>query len=331
LFEAVSCKTRPTRVGWKPRLHRRLSINTHEPFRGIFPILQTPFRGDDTIDVAALRREVEFVIEAGGHGMCWPQAGSEFALLTDEERFQVAELLVREVRSRVPVIIGVQSTNYWKTALAFARHAEYIGADGIISLPPYQAGPSVEDVADYFRTLARTVSLPIFVQNTGGHYGTAMPVDALIALAHEYPTVSYIKDEAEPRFERMAQLCQEGKGVLRGVFSGGGARDLLNEMGAGSHGSCPGADLVDVFARVYDLYQAGDTEGAKELFDGLAPMLNLKLSGHWMLIMKERLRRRGVFETTRSRMAPYELGWTDAGEKAAFDQAWEAITPLLKL
>lgn len=305
-------------------------MTIHEPFRGIFPILQTPFREDDTIDVACLRREVEFVIASGGHGMCWPQAGGEFSLLTDEERFQIAELLVREVRGRVPVIIGVQSTNYWKRALDFARHAEYIGADGIISLPPFQAGPSVEDVVDYFRTLARTVSLPIFVQNTGGRYGEAVPVDVLIALARECPTVSYIKDEAEPRLERMAQLCREGEGVLRGVFSGGGAHDLFNEMELGSHGSCPGADLVDVFGRVYDLYQAGERDAARQLFDGLAPMLSLKLTRHWMLIMKERLRRRGVFETTRSRTAPYELIWTDAQEKAAFDRAWEAIAPLLQ-
>jgi 4-hydroxy-tetrahydrodipicolinate synthase len=293
--------------------------------------VQTPFREDGTIDVAALRREVEYVIEAGGHGMCWPQAGSEFSLLTDEERFQVAELLVREVRGRVPVIVGVQSTNYWRAALEFARHAEYIGADGIISLPPYQAGPSVEDIADYFRTLARTVSLPIYVQNTGGRYGPAMPIDTILALARECPTVSYVKDEAEPRLERMAQLCRQGEGILRGVFSGGGARDLFNEMELGSHGSCPGADLVDVFARVYDLYQAGDSEAAKTLFDGLSPMLDLKLDAHWMLIMKERLRRRGVFETTRSRTAPYELVWTSAEDKAAFDRAWEAITPLFGL
>ena len=197
-------------------------MTPHEPFRGIFPILQTPFREDDTIDVACLRREVEFVIASGGHGMCWPQAGGEFALLTDEERFETAELLVRQVRGRVPVIIGVQSTHYWKRALDFARHAELIGADGIISLPPFQAGPSTEDVANYFRTLARSVSLPIFVQNTGGRYGEAMPVDALVALAREYPTVSYIKDEAEPRFERMEQLCREGEGVLRGVFPAAG-------------------------------------------------------------------------------------------------------------
>jgi dihydrodipicolinate synthase/N-acetylneuraminate lyase len=306
-------------------------MSVHEPFRGIFPILQTPFREDDTIDVAGLRREVEFVIEAGGHGMCWPQAGSEFELLTDEERFQVAELLVREVRGRVPVIIGVQSTNYWKAALAFARHAEYIGADGIISMAPYQAGPSPEHVADYFRTLSRAVSLPIFIQSASQRYGPAMPVDMILSLARECPTVSCIKDEAEPAFERITELCEKGAGVMRAIFSGSGANNLLNEMSVGAHGSCPGADLVDVFARVFDLYQAGDTEAARELFDGLAPMRGLKLNAHWMLIMKERLRRRGVFETTRSRTAPYELVWADSDQEAAFDQAWEAIKPLFKL
>ena len=100
------------------------ALGVHEPFRGIYPILQTPFRDDDTIDVAGLRREVAFCIEAGAHGLCWPQAGSEFELLTDEERTQVAELLVREARGRVPVIVGVQSTHYWKRALDLARHGE---------------------------------------------------------------------------------------------------------------------------------------------------------------------------------------------------------------
>jgi 4-hydroxy-tetrahydrodipicolinate synthase len=290
--------------------------------------VQTPFRDDDTIDLVCLKKEIDFIVEAGGHGLCWPQAGSEFELLTDDERFQTAEFIVKSAQGRVPVIIGVQSTNYWKTALAFARHAERIGADGIISLPPFQAGPSLEDVAEYYKTLARTVSLPIFIQSASNRFGPAMPVDMIIALARECPTVSYIKDEADPSFERITELCQKGTGVMQGVFSGSGANNLINEMSVGSHGSCPGADLVDVFARVFDLYQAGDTAKAEALFDRLLPMRRLKTKAHWMLLMKERLRRRGVFETTRSRIAPYELVWSDPQEKAAFDVAYDAIQPL---
>ncbi len=306
------------------------TLGRHEPFRGIYPILQTPFRDDDTIDLACLRREVEFCLQAGAHGLGWPQAGSEFELLADEERTRVAELLVREARGRVPVIVGVQSTNYWKTALDFARHAEFIGADGIISLPPFQAGPSPEDVAQYFRALSGATSLPTFIQSASNRYGPAMPVDMILSLARECPTVAYIKDEAEPCFERITELCARGQGVMQGVFSGNGARNLLDEMEVGAHGSCPGADLVDVFARVYDLYQAGKRHEAAALFDGLAPMRDLKVNAHWMLLMKERLRRRGIFDSTRSRTAPYELVWQDPQDEAAFDQAYAAIEPLFK-
>lgn len=302
-----------------------------QPFRGIYPILQTPFREDDTVDVAALRRELEFVIAAGAHGMCWPQAGSEFWLLTDAERYEIGELIVYTVAGRLPVILGVQSTNHWRTALDFARHAELIGADGIISLPPYQAQPSPEQAAEYFSTLSKATSLPVYIQNTAGQYGPALSVDAMVELARACPTVCYVKDEVQPSLERIRELAEKGAGLMQGIFTGSGANHLMDEMRAGAQGCCPGADLVDVYGRVFDLYQEGQEAKAQALFDGLAPMRDCKLDAHWMLLMKERLRRRGVFPTTRSRVAPYELQWKSDRDQAAFDAAYAAIEPLFSL
>ena len=301
------------------------------PFRGIYPILQTPFREDDTIDVAALRRELEFVIAAGTHGVVWPQAGSEFWLLTDAERFEIAELIVYTVAGRLPVIVGVQSTNHWRTALAFARHAELIGADGIISLPPYPAEPSIEQAVTYYRTLSKATSLPVFVQNTAGKFGPPLSVDAMIGLARECPTPAYVKDEVQPSLERIAELAHKGAGLMQGIFTGSGANFLMDELRAGAQGCCPGADMVDVFSRAFDLYQAGEETQAQALFDRLAPMRDAQLDAHWLLLMKERLRRRGVFSSTRSRVAPYELRWKTAADQAAFDAAYAAIEPLFSL
>jgi 4-hydroxy-tetrahydrodipicolinate synthase len=302
-----------------------------QPFRGIYPILQTPFREDDTVDVAALRSELEFVIAAGAHGMCWPQAGSEFWLLTDAERYEIGELIVRVVAGRLPVILGVQSTNHWRTALDFARHAELIGADGIITMPPYPAEPNVEQALVYYQTLSQATSLPVFVQNTAGKFGPPLPVDAIINLARACPTVCYVKDEVQPSLERIRELAEKGAGPMQGIFTGSGANHLMDEMRAGAQGCCPGADLVDVYARVYDLYQEGREAEAQALFDGLAPMRDCKLDAHWMLLMKERLLRRGVFPTTRSRVAPYELQWKSDEDQAAFNAAYAAIEPLFSL
>ena len=299
-----------------------MTTRDQPPFRGIYPILQTPFRDDDTIDVAALRRELEFTIAAGAHGMCWPQAGSEFWLLTDTERVQIAELIVRVVDGRLPVIVGVQSTNHWRTALEFARHAELIGADGIISLPPYQATPSPEQAVDYFGALSKATSLPVFIQNTEGQYGPALSVDAMIGLARECPTVVYVKDEVQPSLERIGELATKGSGLMQGIFTGSGANHLMGEMRAGAQGCCPGADMVDIYGRVFDLYQDGQEAHAQVLFDGLAPLRDLKLDAHWMLLMKERLHRRGVFSNTRSRVAPYELRWKSDEDRAAYREAF---------
>lgn len=43
-----------------------------ESWRGIFTILLTPFKDDRSLDEESLRREVDFVIAAGAHGIVTP-------------------------------------------------------------------------------------------------------------------------------------------------------------------------------------------------------------------------------------------------------------------
>ena len=53
--------------------------------KGVFPILATPFDAAERIDVDDLRREVEFVIEKGAHGVGIALA-SEVMKLSESER-----------------------------------------------------------------------------------------------------------------------------------------------------------------------------------------------------------------------------------------------------
>ncbi len=303
--------------------------NSEKTFRGIFPIMQTPFRDDDEIDEGVLIREVNYIIEAGGHGITWPQLASEFYVLSDEERLKTAELIVKETRGRLPVIIGVQSTNYWKTSINFAKHAESIGADGIISLPPYTSRASVDATSEYFKTLAKSVSIPIFVQNSGGRYGPAMPVDMIISIAREYPNIAYVKEEAKPVLERIEELVLKGNAVLRGVFSGDGGKNLMNELERGSSGSCPGAGSVDVFSTIFESFRAGEKENAKKIFAILYAMQSFDKIG-WLAREKEILRRRGIFKNTRMRVSPYKFTCSKTVEKE-FEVLFNNLKPYFKV
>jgi 4-hydroxy-tetrahydrodipicolinate synthase len=78
---------------------------------------------------------VNYVVDAGAHGIVMPQLASEFYTLSENERRRITTILVEEVRHRIPVIIGVQAVNT-PLAVRYATHACDQGADGVIALPP---------------------------------------------------------------------------------------------------------------------------------------------------------------------------------------------------
>ena len=73
--------------------------------RGIFPILVTPFDERERVDEDGLRAVVEFNLSAGVHGLGIALA-SEIGKLTEAERERVIEVVVEQVRGRVPVVVN---------------------------------------------------------------------------------------------------------------------------------------------------------------------------------------------------------------------------------
>src|SRR5260370_41834018 len=83
---------------WLVRTQAARALASRPPkkdFRGIFPILQTPFDQNDQIHLADLDREVNYGKRAGTQGLVWPQLASEFYLLSEEERMRGAEIIIR--------------------------------------------------------------------------------------------------------------------------------------------------------------------------------------------------------------------------------------------
>lgn len=301
-----------------------------KPFRGMFPIMQTPFLENGEIDMDTLKTEVDFIVEAGAHGMAWPQLASEFYVLSDKERMAAAELIVTHANGRLPVIIGVQSTNYWKVSLDFAKHAESIGADGIISLPPYTSNATVEKAFGYYVSLAESVELPVFLQNSGPPWGTTMPVGKVVELGQRFPNVFYIKEEGKPVTHRIGAMIDQGKEVFGGVFSGADGTTLLNELRRGCAGSMTGVGLVDIYAAIYDDFVAGKQDKAQEMFDRMMGFQMFKRTAGWLATEKAVLKERGVFRNTKMRVAPYDLEW-DKVDREEFKMLFERLKPWFRV
>ena len=48
-----------------------------EPYQGVFIIMQTPFLDTLEIDGESLRKEADFLVRCGVHGMVWPAGAGE--------------------------------------------------------------------------------------------------------------------------------------------------------------------------------------------------------------------------------------------------------------
>jgi dihydrodipicolinate synthase/N-acetylneuraminate lyase len=284
-----------------------------DQWRGIFPVLLTPFRENGTIDAESLRREVDFAVQAGAHGLVTPVNTSEFYLLSEKERQRLAEVVIDQADGRVPVIIGTAAPST-DAAQALTRHAREAGAAGVIAMPPYVVRMPPEAIVDYYARISEAADgLPLVLQNVEGEVGSPLSPQAVLEIAQQVPAVRYVKDETLPSTHRISGLLKVAGDHLDGVFGGSWGRFLINELQRGACGLMSGSHLVDAQVKVYDLWQQGRHDEAREVFVRQLPVQNL-----WSLlglrVAKEVLRRRGVFRTNICRRACASLDEVDHAE-----------------
>ncbi|GIV78943.1 MAG: dihydrodipicolinate synthase family protein [Litorilinea sp.] len=297
-------------------------------FRGVFAILVTPFDEQGAIDQASLRRCVNFCIDGGARGIVTPVNASEATTLTDEERIQVASIVVEEAGGRVPVVIGVSGTST-EHAVYLAKKATQVGADALIAMPPYvrKGQPTDDEIFMYYRSIATMAKLPVIVQDYVPPIGTPLPNHLLLRLFQEIDEVQYLKEETALAGQKMTALLKANV-PIQGIMGGAAGRHLLDEYRRGAVGTMPACEIIDLHAQLWDLLEAGKMEAARDFYMQLLPLLNIE-SQYSFAVYKEVLRRRGIIATTFSRMpgAPR----LDRYDHLELDAILSRLKPLFRL
>ena len=71
-----------------------------QPYRGVFPVAPTVFNAQGALDLEGQKRAIDFMIDAGSHGLCILANFSEQFALTDAEREQVMITVLEHVVRR---------------------------------------------------------------------------------------------------------------------------------------------------------------------------------------------------------------------------------------
>jgi 4-hydroxy-tetrahydrodipicolinate synthase len=257
----------------------------------------TPFTERGDVDEASLRREVDWCVRAGAHGIVAPVNASEGPTLTDEERRRVTQIVIEATAGRIPTVIGVSASGV-HSSLLFTRWARELGADSVIAMPPYGVRlTDQEAIFDFYRAVADAADgLPVFIQNWSGAQGTPMGVALIIRLLKEIPNVSYSKEETINAGHMMTATLDGAGDACLGTMGGIGGRYLFDEFRRGACGTMPACQTTDIHARIWNALDGGDEAGARQIFNRLLPLLNMEAQ-FGAALYKEVLRRRGVIAT----------------------------------
>lgn len=270
---------------------------SEERIHGILPVVQTALTADDELDMESMCRQVAFCVKAGAHGLVYPVLGSEFQFLSDRERQSVLEVVVGEAAGKIPVIAGVAGPTK-NVAMEHAEFARQVGADAVIAMPPYIAVAKSDEIFDYFRVLADTAQLPVFIQHAP--QGPGVDVRFLQRLLNEIEHVRYIKEEMEPSAHNISDLLKADFPGCWGVIGGGWCRWMPSEMERGAHGFMPSVEIVDIHVKIWNAFQLGDKAEARVMFNRVAPFIHLTFN-LGLPFVKEVLVRRGLLHTAQLR------------------------------
>ncbi len=164
---------------------------TSNIFQGTIPALMTPCTPDRKPDFDALVRKGKELVAAGMSAVVYCGSMGDWPLLTDEERMEGVERLVK---AGLPVIVGTGAQNS-KRAAALAAHAAKVGAKGLMIIPRVMSrGTSVAAQRAHFASvLSAAPNLPAVIYNSP-YYGYETRADLFFELRAQHPNLVGFKE-----------------------------------------------------------------------------------------------------------------------------------------
>jgi len=220
----------------------------------------------------------------------------EFPHLDRDERRELTRAVVQETAGKVPVIAGTAACST-REALLLCEDAASVGADAVISVPPYYFPLPDAAIASFFKVLADGSSLPVFAYNNPLYTGNAMS-PALIADVLSHDNVVGLKQSSSD-LGQLVEVIHEVRvvrGLSRALFTGVDSQFAAAvAIGADGIYSTASGIIPAAIVRLYSLAAAPDPKAAAELQLELQPLNRfLEYDPGYVAPAKEALRMLGI-------------------------------------
>jgi 4-hydroxy-2-oxoglutarate aldolase len=264
-----------------PRLERvRQDMDVHElaaKLTGVFAPISTPFAEDESVDLAALRYNLQKYAQTQLHGYMAIGSNGENKSLTEKEKLLVLETVVQH-KGPGQVVMAGATYEAQRDTERFLKLAADLGADFGVVLPPsyFRAQMTDKVLFRYYSTAADASPIPILLYNAPKFCGLTLSPELVRRLA-PHPNVVGIKDSASSGIEDFIACSSESFLVLAGSIS-----FLFPAMRAGAVGGT--VSLANSFPHIaVTLFQYGTARDEKKgaEYQAWAREVNKAVSGKY--------------------------------------------------
>lgn len=239
--------------------------------KGIIPPILTPMNPDESVNLDELRNQIERLLAGGVHGLFTFGTNGEGYILNENEKIQVLEATIDQVKGRVPVYAGTGCISTADT-IRMSKKAQALGADVLSIITPSFAVASQKELYDHYAEVARNVDLPIVLYNIPARTGNKLLPETVAKLARDVDNIMGAKDSSGDWDNLLAYitLTRELDKDFR-VLSGNDSLILpcLKEGGAGGIAGCANV-YPHTLASIYELFKAGKLKEAQAAQDSIA-------------------------------------------------------------
>jgi 4-hydroxy-tetrahydrodipicolinate synthase len=272
--------------------------------QGVYPIAPTPFTDTGAVDTASTDRMVDWYREIGATGMTILGIMGEAPKLDQSEAIAFARQCIARAKG-LPVLVGVSAPGF-AAMQALTRSVMDAGAAGVM-IAPVSSVRTDDQIVGYYAQAVEAIGadVPFCIQDYPITTGVQMAPGVIARIITNHPSCVMLKHEDWPGLEKISTLRRlQAEGTLRkvSILTGNGGIFLDFEMERGADGAMTGYAFPEMLVDVVRMQQAGDRDGAHDLFDAHLPLVRYEQQqGVGLAVRKYVLKRRGILASQAQR------------------------------
>jgi len=242
-------------------------------YRGVFPVVPTPLKEDESLDLAGMEHLIEYYISEGCHGLLILGSGGESPYFSIDEKYLIVKTVAEKAKGRIPIIVGCSFLSLAET-LTFFEKVDALPFDGyLVALPAYYP-LRFDDVLDFYTRIVRQTEKTVMYYHFPQITGLFFNPEQMSRLYH-IDGITGAK-ESSVCVTEMKRDMKAVSGKDFSLFSGTAQLMLTNLEAGGAGVMCPIPSVAPrAIVECYNHWMSGDRTHARKIEDSIYSHIGL--------------------------------------------------------